>query len=171
MILFRGVGGATQLPVLRLRAVLEEAGFARVATYINSGNAVLTSSLAREAVVEGVAAAVAPLGFVKDVHAASRAEWEDVVAANPFPDAHGRMLHAAWLAAPPDPARVARLRALAALDEAIEVRGRVAYLLTPDGFGTSRLAAGFDRGIGVPNTARNWNTVTRLLAMAVAADA
>ncbi len=46
-------------------------------------------------------------------------------------------------------------------DERIEVVGKVAYLHTPDGFGTSKLAEKFDKGIGVPNTARNWNTGDR----------
>jgi len=45
IVLFRGVGGATQLPVARLREVLPEAGFHNVSTYINSGNAVLSSRL------------------------------------------------------------------------------------------------------------------------------
>lgn len=166
VVLFRGVGGATQLPVAPLRAALVAAGFARVATYINSGNAVLASPLPREEVVEAVSRAVLPLGFHKDVHAASLPEWEEVVAATPFPDHGGKAVHAAWLGRSPDPARVEALRALAAPGEALEVRGRVAYLLTPESFGTSRMAAAFDRGIGVPSTARNWNTVARLLLMA-----
>ena len=43
IILFRGVGGATQLPTKPLREALTAAGFKDVATYINSGNAVLSS--------------------------------------------------------------------------------------------------------------------------------
>jgi uncharacterized protein (DUF1697 family) len=50
--------------------------------------------------------------------------------------------------------------------ERIEVVDRVAYLHTPHGFGTSKLAEKFDKGIGVANTARNWNTVAKLMEMA-----
>ena len=50
--------------------------------------------------------------------------------------------------------------------EAIEVVGRVAYLHTPFGLGTSKLGEKFDRGIGVANTARNWNTVLKLSEIA-----
>jgi uncharacterized protein (DUF1697 family) len=74
-------------------------------------------------------------------------------------------LHAAVLAAEPDTARVAALRSLAEGNDRIEVVGHVAYLYTPQGFGHSKLAERFDKGIGVPNTARNWNTVRRLMAM------
>jgi uncharacterized protein (DUF1697 family) len=163
-ILFRGVGGATQLPVKALREALEGAGFGAVATYVSSGNAVLTSPLPREGVVEGVRAAVAPLGFRKDVHALDLREWRALVAGNPF-GARGKAVHAAVLGTDPDPARVAALQALAEGEDRIAVRGSVAYLLTPEGFGRSKLAERFDRGIGVPNTARNWNTVTALLAL------
>ena len=58
------------------------------------------------------------------------------------------------------------LRAVAVEGEAIEVVGKVAYLHTPHGFGTSKFAARFDKGIGVANTARNWNTVLKLMALA-----
>src|SRR5690606_24909613 len=76
IVLFRGVGGATQLPVKRLREVLSEAGFNNVSTYINSGNAVLSSPLAEGEVVERVAAVVREKrNFEKSVLARSRADW------------------------------------------------------------------------------------------------
>lgn len=172
VILFRGVGGATQLPVAPLRAGLADAGFGHVATYVNSGNAVLTSPLPREEVAEAVARlCLDRWGFRKEVHVLSHADWAAVEDANPFPEAVAAptTLHAASLLAPPDPARVAALRALATGGEGIEVRGLVAWLHTPGGFGRSVLAERFDRGLGVPNTARNWNTVRRLRLMADAA--
>ena len=55
IVLFRGVGGKTQLPVAPLREKLALAGFENVATYINSGNAVVRSALPRHEVVEKVA--------------------------------------------------------------------------------------------------------------------
>jgi len=41
-----------------------------------------------------------------------------------------------------------------------------AFIHTPSGFGTFKLAAKFDKGIGVANTARNWNTVLKMHALA-----
>jgi uncharacterized protein (DUF1697 family) len=71
------------------------------------------------------------------------------------------------LADKPEKEKVEALRAYArGGDERIEVVGKVAYLHTPDGFGTSKLGEKFDKGIGVPNTARNWNTVIALAKMA-----
>ncbi len=168
ILLFRGVGGATQLPTAPLRQALSEAGFENVATYINSGNAVLRSHLVREEVIASVATICeARFGFTKAIYAPTLAEWETLVANNPFPAyAEGKHLHAALLSGDPPPGAVEGLRAFASNGEGIEVVGGVAYLHTPNGFGTSKLVEKFDRGIGVPNTARNWNTVLKLLALA-----
>lgn len=169
ILLFRGVGGATQLPTAPLREKLTQAGFDKVATYINSGNALLVSRKGRDRVRDDVAEICRrEFGFDKDIHVVSRAEWSEVVDANPFPDAvkTPKFLHAAWLESAPKAEALTSLRAVAQDGERIEVVGRAAYLHTPNGFGTSKLAARFDKGIGVPNTARNWNTVLKLMEMA-----
>jgi uncharacterized protein (DUF1697 family) len=130
--LFRGVGGATQLPTGPLREALGKAG------------------------------------FEKAIHALTQAEWDELIANNPFPDAVAtpKFLHAAVLAELPEAGKVEALRAFAASSEGIQVVGKVAYLYTPNGFGTSKLAEKFDKGIGVANTARNWNTVLKLAELA-----
>jgi uncharacterized protein (DUF1697 family) len=171
ILLFRGVGGATQLPTAPLRAALTEAGFENVATYINSGNAVLRSALSRDEVIASAARMCEErFGFTKAIHAPTLAEWEALVANNPFPGFEaGKHLHAAVLAGDPAREAIDRLNAHADAGEAIEVVGRVAYLHTPNGFGRSKLGEKFDKWIGVENTARNWNTVLKLLEMATKA--
>lgn len=171
IILFRGVGGAMQLPTKPLREALTKAGFKDVVTYINSGNALLSSRKGASSVVADIATITKKeFGFEKAIHAVTREEWRCLVDRNPFPDAvtPPKFLHAAVLAEKPEKAKVEALRAFANIGERIEVVGNVAYLHTPNGFGTSKLAEKFDKGIGVPNTARNWNTV---LALAKLADA
>lgn len=168
IVLFRGVGGATQLPTAPLREALTAAGFHNVATYINSGNAVLCSDRPHATVIAEIARVCREkFGFDKDIHAVTRAEWSRLIDANPFPDAaEGKHLHAAVLAGDPPAGALDALRALAVEGEAIEVIGRVAYLHTPHGFGASKFAVKFDKAIGVANTARNWNTVLKLMEMA-----
>ena len=169
IILFRGVGGATQLPTKPLRETLTEAGFKDVATYINSGNAVLSSRKGAASVTAEIARITKKeFGFDKAIHVVTREEWADLITNNPFPDAVTvpKLLHAAVLADRPEKGKVEALRAFAKGGERIEIVGKVAYLHTPEGFGTSKLAEKFDKGIGVPNTARNWNTVVALARMA-----
>lgn len=172
ILLFRGVGGAAQLPTGPLREALNAAGFENVGTYINSGNAYLRTDKPKAAMLAEVAAiCVERFGFTKAIYAPSLTEWRKLVRDNPFEGRfeEGRFLHAAWLARTRAKQNIAALKALAGAGEDIEVVGQVAYLHTPGGLGQSLLGARFDKGLGVPNTARNWNTVLKLRALAEAA--
>lgn len=169
IVLFRGVGGATQLPTKPLREALAEAGFENAGTYINSGNAYLKTDMPRGEMLKKVAEICKrEFGFTKDIHAPSLADWRKLIRQNPFPDAVEvpKFLHAAVLAAEPAAGKVEALRAFANEDERIEIVDKVAYVHTPNGFGRSKLSEKFDKGIGVANTARNWNTVLKLLELA-----
>lgn len=172
ILLFRGVGGATQLPTAPLRAALTKAGFGNVATYINSGNAVLSTSLSRDEMLARVAEICRKqFKFEKDIHVRTKREWETLVKNNPFGEpAEGKHLHAAVLADRVAPGAIEALRRFQVEGERLEVVGKVAYLFTPHGFGTSEFAKRFDKGIGVPNTARNWNTVLALQKLARAIE-
>lgn len=169
VVLFRGVGGKTQLPTAELRSSLARAGFSSVATYINSGNAVVRTELDRQSAVDTIGAVCArEFGFDKTIYALTQGEWDEIIVRNPFPEAAATptLLHAAVLASGPPDGAIEGLRAHAGQGERLEVVGKVAYLHTPGGFGRSRLATKFDRGIGVANTARNWNTVLALATLA-----
>ena len=88
------------------------------------------------------------------------------MAANPFPSELGKGLHLIFLAGRPPAPDLARLHALKAVSEAFLLRDRVFYLYAPDGIGRSQLAAKVEQCLGVVVTARNWNTVQKLLEMA-----
>lgn len=169
VIMFRGVGGATQLPVKPLREKLAEAGFENVATYINSGNAVVKSRKPREKVIAAIAEVCSrEFGFDKPIYAPTAKEWDALIENNPFPGAVSdpKSVHAAWLADEPAKANVEAIRGYAVEGEGIEVVGNVAYLHTPHGFGRCKMAEQFERRIGVGSTARNWRTVLALRDLA-----
>jgi uncharacterized protein (DUF1697 family) len=175
LILFRGVGGKTQLPVQALRAKLTAAGFENVATYINSGNAIVRSRMSRKKVIATIAGLCRThFDFDKAIFAPTLAEWDTLIARNPFAKAAAKtpkFVHAALLESPPKPEDIERVRACAVKGEALEVIEGVAYLHTPHGFGTCKMAEKFDKGIGVTNTARNWNTVLKLAELGRTAEA
>lgn len=166
LILFRGVGGKTQLPVKTLREKLTEAGFENVATYINSGNAIVRSGLNRKKVIAAIAEVCREeFDFDKAIFAPTLEEWNAVIANNPFPKAAiatPKYVHAALLETKPKAENIERIRSVAVQGEELQVIGDVAYLHTPHGFGTCKMAEKFDAWIGVTNTARNWNTVLKL---------
>jgi len=166
IILFRGVGGKTQLPVKPLREKLAGAGFENVATYINSGNAIVRSRHARKTVIKTIADLCREhFDFDKAIFAITLHEWRELIAGNPFAKqaaAAPTSVHAAVLEKAPAEADVEKLRSHAVEGEDVQVIGAVAYLHTPHGFGRSKLAEKFDKGIGVTNSARNWNSVLKL---------
>jgi uncharacterized protein (DUF1697 family) len=169
ILLFRGVGGATQLPTKPLREALAKAGFENVGTYINSGNAYLKTGMPRAKMLETVAQICRKeFGFTKDIYAPTLAEWRKLIRQNPFQGkfTEGRFLHAAVLEKAPSKEAIAALQAIAVEGEGVEVIDKVAYLNTPGGLSQSKLGMKFDKGLGVPNTARNWNTVLKLLELA-----
>ena len=175
LILFRGVGGKTQLPTQALREKLTEAGFQNVATYINSGNAIVCSRMNRNKVIAAIAELCRKhFRFDKAIFAPTLAEWHSIIKSNPFPKAvedAPTTVHAVLLGSAPKAEDVARIRACAVKGEAIEVSGGIAYLHTPHGFGSSRMREKFDQWIGVTCTARNWNTVRKLAELGAAAEA
>jgi uncharacterized protein (DUF1697 family) len=174
LILFRGVGGKTQLPVAKLREKLTAAGFENVATYINSGNAIVRSRLSRKQVIATIAELCRmQFDFDKAIFAPTLAEWDALIARNPFAKAATdapTTVHAALLASAPKATDIERIHACAVKGEGIKVIASVAYLHTPNGFGKCKMAEKFDQWIAVTNTARNWNTVLKLAELGHAAE-
>jgi uncharacterized protein (DUF1697 family) len=166
LILFRGVGGKTQLPVKPLREKLAKAGFENVATYINSGNAIVRSRMNREKVIATIAELCRKeFAFDKAIFAPTLAEWDELIARNPFKKAATNAtitVHAVMLQSVPQTEVIQQIRSYAVKGEDFKVIDGVAYLHTPHGFGASKMREKFDQCIGVMYTARNWNTVLKL---------
>ena len=159
-----------------LRDLLGELGFGEVETYIQSGNVVFSSGKEKgEALAARIADAIAShLGVTCAVVVLTRAELDQVIAANPFPEPEDpRFLHVVFRASDLSAAELksvhtavekAGTKAPSSRDE-VRVVGRYVYLSTPDGLGRSELAAQLSRGVMGAGTARNWATVKRLEAM------
>ena len=175
--LLRGinVGGRNRVAMADLRRVVAALGHTEVATYIQSGNVVFSTRDAdARAVAAGLEGAIADeLGVPAAVVVVDRDELAAVVAGNPFPDVSDpKRLHVVFTAGEIGPdtaaavaAEVERARQRGGGDDA-RVAGRAIYLHTPDGIGRSELAVRLARpAAGAVGTARNWATVTRLLAM------
>jgi uncharacterized protein (DUF1697 family) len=169
--LFRGINvvGRNMVPMKDLRLALEEAGCVDVQTYIQSGNVVFRSALDATHLSEQLTAAVSGShGFEPRVLVRTSAELERAAAGNPFPEADEdpKSLHLFFLDKPAKRPDLKSLEALKTHTERFVLKGRIFYLHTPSGFGTSKLAKRAERLLGVDATARNWRTVKTLLAMA-----
>jgi uncharacterized protein (DUF1697 family) len=179
--LLRGInlGAHSRVAMADLRRVVTSLGHTEVATYIQSGNAVFTTQETDSvALAAGLEAAIAEgLDVHPSVVVLSRAELARVIADNPFPDERDpKHLHAVLRVEDLDTETLAgiaeaqrRATEKGSPDES-RVVGRTLFLRTPDGMGRSELAAQLARSeraraTVAAGTARNWATVTRLLAL------
>jgi len=178
--LLRGinVGGGGKVPMAELRQLVTSLGHGDVSTYIQTGNIIFTPSHDDSAALaqELHAAITATFGVRSGVVVLSRAQLAAVIDANPYPDEPVlKFVHGVFLPAEPDEATrksvataVAQAAAKGGRDEAAII-GRTLYLHTPDGYGASELARELlmknRRSPLAAGTARNWATVTKLLAL------
>jgi uncharacterized protein (DUF1697 family) len=169
--LLRGVnvGGNNVLPMQALRRHLEDQGLAAVRTYIQSGNVVFRATQS-DATKLGDHIAGA-FGFRPDIVLLSAADLRAAAARSPYSPAQGKHLHLFFCARKPATMDSALLDALKAPTEEYRLVDSVFYLHAPEGIGRSRLAAQLHKALpGVAMTARNFNTVQKLLELAAGAD-
>jgi uncharacterized protein (DUF1697 family) len=154
-----------------LRATFAKLGFADAKTLLQSGNVVFTSDKRKTAELEHLLEAGTRKhhGMQVDYMVRSAMEWAGIVAANPFPrEAQADPGHLVVLAlkAPSKAAAETALRAAITGPELVRVMGKNAYVYYRAGIGASKLTpAVIERHLGCRVTARNWNTVLKLLAL------
>jgi uncharacterized protein (DUF1697 family) len=152
-----------------LRKLLEEAGYEDVRTHLQSGNVVLSSTLSPRKLEAQLERQLAKgLGFDVQVLVRTCAELAEVVALDPL----GKVVtnpsrYLVSFLSKPLPARVAReLEAAEIAPARLVSEGRELYAWYPDGVQRAPLAKLLDdKRLGVVSTARNWNTVTKLLEL------
>ncbi len=154
------VGGTGKLPMADLRALCEDAGFAKVRTYIASGNVVFDSpfdaatikSLLQSSLIDYAGKAVG-------VVLRTAAEMADVLSRNPFPHAAPNRAVVIFL---DDDSRYNALADISgAKNEAFALGAREIYVHYGEGMRDSRLKIPAAK----QGTARNLNTVAKLVEM------
>jgi uncharacterized protein (DUF1697 family) len=172
IVLLRGVNlaGRNRVSMPKLREALGEAGFEDVSTYVQSGNVVLSSESSAKRVRGDVQKLIADrFGLDLEVVVRTRSELAKVIERNPLGKVAKtpKLYQVTFLESAPSAEVVRKLEAAVSGKERVLADGRELYAWHPDGVGRSKLAALMSgKGLGVVGTARNWTTVTKLLAMA-----
>ncbi|MCP2257568.1 Uncharacterized conserved protein, DUF1697 family [Streptoalloteichus tenebrarius] len=168
--LLRGinVGGRQKVAMADLRAVLAGLGHTEVRTHLQSGNAVFTAPdrPTDEVATEIERAIHRELDLTVKVMVRTAEELRAVVEGNPLEVGDPARFLVSFLDRAPDPALLDTLDPAAYAPEQVRLGARELYLSLPDGIHRARLPQVLDRLLKAPATARNWNTVTKLLAMA-----
>jgi len=166
------VTGYNRVAMTDLAGLPRRLGLAGARTLLQSGNLVFEASRQSSDDIETRLETGCEhyLGFATDFFVRSAAEWRALVARNPFrreAKADPARLVVTFLKTAPAAASVDDLRAAIKGHERIEISGKQAYVVYPDGIGRSKLTnAMIEKRLGARATARNWNTVTKLGSLA-----
>jgi len=173
IVLLRGVnvGGANRLAMADLRELVTTLGHEGVSTYIQSGNVVMTSSRSDRATMATEICAGIEKSFGPKVSAVLRTpdELRAALANNPFTAAGCDPSHVyiTFFSDTPAPDHVALLERDRFLPDRFEVIGSELYGCYPHGSGRSKMTLDyFEKRLDVHGTARNLNTVAKLIELA-----
>ena len=166
------VGGHNKIKMDALRTLCGSLKLQGAQTYVQSGNLVFATDekdlvLLPKRIQGGIER---NFGFRPEVILRTASELRDVIARNPF--AKRRSIEASkflvvFLAGDPDAEGREKVLGLKTDPEELHIYGREIYIYFPNGSGRSKLSwVNLEKILKTPGTARNWNSVTRLLEMA-----
>ena len=171
IVLLRGVnvGGHGKTPMAELRCALEEAGAENVETYIQSGNLIFDHPERDAAeIAEWISALIeVRFGHRPPALAFTQDELSQIIDANPYDAAdQPKFMHFHLFHGKPAGDPVVALSQIAQEGEEATLAPNCLYHWAPGGFGTSKIAVRAERAIGLPTTARNLNTMRKLIDLA-----
>jgi uncharacterized protein (DUF1697 family) len=176
--MLRGVNvtGHNKIKMDALRALYEALKLESPRTFIQSGNVIFRTRLQGNeknsaALAKKIKSAIErEFGFAPEVILRTADELRAAIAATPFLASRklepGKVL-VTFLAAEPHADAHVTLASLKHHPEELHLKGRELYIYFPNGAGQTKLPwSKVERLMKVAGTARNWNSVTKMLAIA-----
>ncbi len=172
--MLRGVnlGGHNKIKMDALRALYESLKFEDPRTYVQSGNVIFrTKEKNSPGVSKKIQNAIErEFGCRPEVILRTTDELRKTIAANPFASSRNlepSKILVTFLASEPGSEAHATLLSPKSHLEELHLQGRELYIYFPDGVGRSKLPwSSVERLLKTTGTARNWNSVTKMLAIA-----
>ena len=170
VLLLRGinVGGTGKLPMADLKTHMAALGAEAPETYIQSGNAVFEGDIDPGTFATALTERIEALhGHAPRTLVLPGKDIIDARDSYPFAEGfdHPKFANIWFCTDALDAPDLARLEDLATGTERFALKGCWFFLDAPDGIGRSKLAERGEKALGVPATARNLNTVTKLARM------
>lgn len=165
------VAGHGTVAMRDLCSFVADLGYRNPRTVVASGNLVFEAAAKAPTVERRLEQeAAARLGLETDFFVRTPGEWREMMRDNPFrseaADDPSRLV-VMVLKTAPEEAAVRALRAAIVGRERVARGARHVYLVYPDGMGRSRLTGTLiEKMLRTRGTARNWNTVSKLAALA-----
>jgi uncharacterized protein (DUF1697 family) len=176
--MLRGINlaGHNQISMLQLRASLEQLGFERVKTYIQSGNVVFKAAkIAPDKLSKKIEDKIrSDFGFSISVLSKTPDELAKTIQNNPFlkqPGIDPSKLHVTFLSGAPADLALKKLAAIHAHPDQFHCLDCDVYLYCPEGYGRTKLSNNaIEKLLSLRATTRNWRTVNKLHEMAMEGD-
>jgi len=164
------VGGA-RLPMALLRQLAEELGATDVTTFIASGNLLCTPPADANAVEtfdsDLEAAIQRECGFYREVISRDVHEAQQALDEHPFEVINPKFSYISFMNGIPSPENIERARGFDTGDDCWDIIGSNLHIRYAHGAGQAHMPVGsLGRALGVPTTARNLNTVRKLIELA-----
>ncbi len=161
------VGGAT-LPMAELREIAAGLGATDVSTYIASGNLLCAPPGELAEFDRALERALQErYGWFREVISRTPGQLRAALDAHPFEVLEPRFSYVTFLLREPTAEAIARAEAFETGEDRWAVIGREMHIRYAGGAGRPQMKdASIARALGVPGTARNLNTVAKLIALA-----
>jgi len=165
------VGPHNRIKMDALRALYESLKLEEPRTYVQSGNVIFrTKEKDSGKLAKKIQEAIAKkFGCSPAVILRTRSDLKKTVASNPFAgrDLEPGKILVTFLGGDPGREAQASLATLKKYPEELHLKGRELYIYFPNGAGKSKLPwSQVERLFKVTGTARNWNSITQMLAIA-----
>lgn len=174
--LLRGVNvGGKRMKMADLKTVFKNLNFDNVETLLQSGNVVFTSDLTdmTEIAQKIEAGIVAQFEFESRIILRTVDELRETLANSPYQGEgyEGSKSTINFMERAPSQATIDHLLSLHEGPELMDFKGEDMYIYYPEGMGRSKLDRLFTKkNWDIVGTVRNWNTSTKLLALAEKSD-
>ena len=169
--LIRAIGPLThkKMSMAQLRLGCSDAGLRDVRTVLATGNAIFSSDLPEADVRRIMRSVITAHSLDNEVFLRRPDDLAQILATNPIPDAaleRPNHMLVLFMAETPSPSEIAAVESFEG-PETVKVIGREAYIDYRNGVEGSKLTPGrLEKLLGRSGTARNWNTIAKLLDQA-----
>lgn len=163
------VGGHKKVPMAELRNLLTNSGFQKVQTYIQSGNVVFQSSEKTSDLEIRIQNLIFnQFGFEVAVIVKTNDELQTIFDGSPFSTEKKVKSYFIMLNKIPEINLVEEVKQIPYENEEIVIKKNCLYFYCPTGFGQTKFNMNtYERKLKVIGTARNYNTMVKLLSLSV----
>ena len=172
----RGVNmvGHNKIKMTDLVSLMKKTGFKDAETFIQSGNVIFSNplGLTEEEITYKIEGAInKKYGYNVTAVVRSEKEIRDVIALNPFLSENNfdpAKMAVLFLTERPSPDQIFKVAKVDYPPDKFRISGPEVFIYCPNGFGRTKLYTNFfENKMKVVGTARNWNTINKILEIAV----